>query len=58
MKFAKVAVGGLLLGLGVGMWIGAGLVAGEDMDGMSVIPSLLLAIAGGGLLSHAYHAPR
>jgi hypothetical protein len=54
MKFAKAVVGGMLLGLGLGIWIGAALVAGTDMDGMSVIPSLLLAIVGGGLISRTY----
>ena len=53
VRFLKFTVGGLLLGLGVGIWIGAALVAGTDMDGVSVLPSLLLAGVGSGMISGA-----
>ena len=52
MKFLKVWVGGLLIGLGVGIWIGADI--NGDIDRMSVVPSLLLAMAGGALTHHGY----
>jgi hypothetical protein len=40
--------------LGVGIWIGIALVAGEDMNGMSVVPSLLLAMTGDAAINHAF----
>jgi hypothetical protein len=49
----ELALGGLLIGLGVGIWIGIALVAGQDMNGMSVGPSLLLALVGAASIRHA-----
>lgn len=53
----ELVLGGLLIGLGVGIWIGAALVAGEGMNGMSVGPSLLLAMTGGAAIRHALGRP-
>jgi hypothetical protein len=50
----ELVLGGLLIGLGVGIWIGIALVAGRDMDGMSVGPSLLLAMIGSVAVRHAW----
>jgi hypothetical protein len=49
----ELVLGGLPIGLGVGIWIGIALVAGEDMNGMSVGPSLLLAMTGAVAIRHA-----
>ncbi len=49
----ELILGGLLIGLGIGIWIGIALVAGKDMNGRSVGPSLLLAIVGGVSTRHA-----
>jgi hypothetical protein len=49
----ELVLGGLLIGLGVGIWIGIALVAGDDMNGKSVGPSLLLAMTGGAAINHA-----
>jgi hypothetical protein len=58
MNLTKAAIGGGLIGLAFGILIGAALIAGQDMNGMSVGPSLILAIVGGVTLSSAYRSPR
>jgi hypothetical protein len=58
MNLTQAAVGGALIGLALGILIGAALIAGQEMNGMSVGPSLILAIVGGVTLSNAYRTPR
>ena len=53
----ELVLGGLLIGLGVGIWIGIALVAGQGMDGKSVGPSLLLAIVGAAGGRHGLRQP-
>jgi hypothetical protein len=45
---AKRWSGGLLMGLAFGIWIGAGVIQGDAIS-ISIVPSLLLAIAGSAL---------
>jgi hypothetical protein len=58
MKTIQLFVGGLLVGLAFGLWIGRALVDGSDLSTSAVMPSLLLAMAGASLTANSVRGSR